>query len=103
MLTCRGRYYHYLKLKEDPRKADEAEEYRLQGWKSIDIRPHDLRHSFCEWCITNGIDVKTVSNWMGHSDQKMIMRVYDHVTEKREMSAAEKLNKLFCGEADSGG
>lgn len=28
-------------------------------------------------------------------NKKMIMRVYDHVTEKREMYAAEKLNKLF--------
>ncbi len=62
------------------------------------IRPHDLRHSFCEWCITNGVDPKTVSGWMGHSDQKMIMQVYDHVTNERETKAIEKLNTLFKAE-----
>ena len=60
-----------------------------------DIRPHDLRHSFCEWCISNGMDLKTVCSWMGHSDQKMIMTVYDHVTATRELKAVEKLNKIF--------
>ena len=86
-------YNHYLKLKR--RRPDQAEKYRLIGWKSVNIRPHDLRHSFCEWCITNGVDVKTVSNWMGHADQKMIMQVYDHVTNERETKSVEKLNALF--------
>ncbi len=86
-------YENYLKLKK--KKPAQAEEYRLKGWKSVTIRPHDLRHSFCEWCITNGVDPKTVSAWMGHSDQKMIMRIYDHVTDERETNAIRKLNGLF--------
>ena len=86
-------YEQYLKLKK--KKPDLAEQYRLRGWKSVTIRPHDLRHSFCEWCITNGVDPKTVSSWMGHSDQKMIMQVYDHVTNEREKKAVEKLNDIF--------
>lgn len=86
-------YVHYLQLKK--KRPDQAEQYRLRGWKDVTIRPHDLRHSFCEWCITNGIDPKTVSTWMGHTDQKMIMQIYDHVTSGREMKAIEKLNALF--------
>lgn len=86
-------YAHYLTLKK--RKPDQAEQYRLIGWKNVNIRPHDLRHSFCEWCISNGIDPKTVSSWMGHSDTKMIMKIYDHVTKERETKAVEKLNSLF--------
>ena len=89
-------YDHYLKLKK--KKPDQAEQYRLIGWKDVNIRPHDLRHSFCEWCITNGVDVKTVSTWMGHSDQKMIMQVYDHVTNEREVKAIARLNELFQSE-----
>ncbi len=91
-------YDHYLKLKK--KRPDQAEQYRLRGWKSVSIRPHDLRHSFCEWCITNGVDPKTVASWMGHSDQKMIMQVYDHVTNEREKKAAEKLNALFTKKPD---
>ena len=41
------------------------------------------------------MDPKTVSSWMGHSDQKMIMQVYDHVTNEREKKAVEKLNDIF--------
>lgn len=92
-------YDHYLKLKK--KRPDQAEQYRLKGWKEVNIRPHDLRHSFCEWCITNGIDPKTVSSWMGHADQKMIMQVYDHVTNEREMKAVEKLNGLFSQESNA--
>ena len=44
---------------------------------------------------TEGVDPKTVSSWMGHSDQKMIMQVYDHVTNEREKKAVEKLNDIF--------
>lgn len=88
-------YEHYLKLKKNIKKQEQAEQYRLRGWKSVNIRPHDLRHSFCEWCITNGVDLKTVCSWMGHSDQKMIMTVYDHVTATRELKAVEKLNEIF--------
>ena len=92
-------YVHYLKLKK--KRTDQAEQYRLRGWKEVNIRPHDLRHSFCEWCITNGIDPKTVSSWMGHADQKMIMQVYDHVTNERETIAVEKLNGLFSQESNA--
>ncbi len=86
-------YNQYLRLKK--KKPEQAEQYRLRGWKSVTIRPHDLRHSFCEWCITNGVDLKTVSSWMGHRDQKMIMQIYDHVTSERETKAIEKINELF--------
>lgn len=32
---------------------------------------------------------------MGHTNQKMIMRIYDHVTNERETRAIKKLNGLF--------
>lgn len=108
---CPKRWYHrtkdfkeehpdqwqqYLKLqKKDPVKA---ESYRLMGWRDVNIRPHDLRHSFCEYCITAGVDLKTVMKWMGHSDQRMIMEIYDHVMAKRETAAIEKMNSTWSNE-----
>ena len=81
----------YEKLRRT--RPKQAEEYRLMGWQSVTIRPHDLRHSFCEWAITNGIDPKTLMNWMGHTDERMIMKIYDHVTSKREDAAVALLNR----------
>ena len=79
-------------------KPKQAEEYRLMGWRSVTIRPHDLRHSFCEWSITNGVGPKTLMNWMGHTDERMIMKIYDHVTAKREEAAVALLNKAYAND-----
>ena len=78
------------------KNAQQAEDYRLMGWKSVTIRPHDLRHSFCEWAISNGVDPKTLMKWMGHCDERMIMRIYDHVMSKREDAAIAMLNKSYA-------
>lgn len=78
------------------KSAQQAEDYRLMGWKSVTIRPHDLRHSFCEWAITNGVTPKTLMKWMGHRDEHMIMKIYDHVMSKREDAAIELLNNSYA-------
>lgn len=87
-------WQQYERIKQkDPTKA---EEFRLMGWREFTVRPHDLRHSFCESCITAGIDLKTVMKWMGHSDERMIMEIYDHVMSKREDAAIKKLNEAYA-------
>ena len=45
---------------------------------------HDLRHTFVTVARDKGIDPKTVMSWCGHSSERMIMQIYDHVTEDRE-------------------
>ena len=78
-------YAHYLKLKEkDPA---EAEEYRLTGWKEIDFRPHDLRHTFVTNCRDKGVDIHLCMEWCGHASERMILEIYDHVSAERELSA----------------
>lgn len=57
--------------------------------KPISIRAHDLRHSFCTMLRDCGVDLKIAIRWMGHSDEKMILQIYDHVTPEREEKAAK--------------
>jgi integrase len=48
---------------------------------------HDLRHLFATRCIESGVDVPTVSRWLGHSDGgALAMKTYGHL--RREHSAA---------------
>lgn len=66
-----------------------------RGWESYNkalsdaageevvIRAHDLRHSFCTMLRDAGVEMKLAMQWMGHADEKMILRIYDHVTEER--------------------
>lgn len=49
----------------------------------INIRPHDLRHSYCTMLRDAGVEMKLAMQWMGHADERMILRIYDHITTDR--------------------
>ena len=59
----------------------------------VSIRPHDLRHTFCTMLRDAGIDMHQAMIWMGHADEKMILRVYDHVTDKRTQNSIIQMEK----------
>ena len=40
------------------------------------MRFHDLRHSYAVMCIENGIDIKTISESMGHFSVAFTLDVY---------------------------
>ena len=66
----------------------------------ITIRTHDFRHSFCTMICEAGVDIKTAMIWMGHSDEKMIRQIYEHVTQKRlrlaEQNTAKMIDKIIA-------
>lgn len=43
-----------------------------------DLHPHKLRHSFASIAITNGADIASVSEKLGHSDKSVTLRMYTH-------------------------
>ena len=43
-----------------------------------DLHPHKLRHTFASIAITNGADVASVSEVLGHSDKAVTLRMYTH-------------------------
>lgn len=43
-----------------------------------DFHPHKLRHTFASIAITNGADVASVSEKLGHSDKAVTLRMYTH-------------------------
>ena len=59
----------------------------------VNIRCHDLRHSFCTMLRDSGVDMKLAMLWMGHADEKMILRVYDHVTDERAAEGVQRVVK----------
>ena len=67
----------------------------LPPWIDFDIVPYTLRHAFCAFCRDNGVDINTCRRWMGHSDLKMILRVYDSVSSDREQNEREKVEKQW--------
>lgn len=65
----------------------------LPAWIDFDIVPYTLRHAFCAFCRDKNVDINTCRRWMGHSDAKMILKVYDSVSSGREQNEREKVDK----------
>ena len=74
-----------------------AEQGKLPEWVSFTVTPYDLRHSFATMCrsMKPPIEMHTVIAWMGHADSKMILSVYDSVTDDRDKSEGNRLRKAF--------
>ena len=52
---------------------------------------HSLRHTFATRCITIGMDPKTLSEILGHSDIKITMDYYFHSTMEYKKYHIERL------------
>ena len=83
-------------------EKEQADALRLVDWKYFKIRPHDLRHSFCTMCRDAGVDIKQTIEWMGHADEKMILKIYDHVTSRRSAESIKKVVEFLNSNDDSG-
>lgn len=74
-------------------KAILASGKKLPEWKSFTVVPYDLRTSYCCMLRDNNVEMKTCCYWMGHSDAKMILSVYDEVSYERRLAEAKRLEK----------
>ena len=54
----------------------------------VKIHPHKLRHSFASVAITNGADIASVSEVLGHADKNTTLRLYTHANEESKRKAA---------------
>ena len=87
------RWYGRTKAHKAIRAAGES----LPPWVSFTVTPYDLRHSFATMCrsMKPPIEIHTCIAWMGHADAKMILSVYDSVTDDRDKAEAERLREAL--------
>ncbi len=53
---------------------------------------HSLRHLFATICIESGVDIPTVSRWLGHADGgALAMRTYGHLRDEHSLVSAQKV------------
>lgn len=81
---CQKRWYGLTKEHKTLLAAGE----KLPPWREVRIRTHDFRHTYCTMLYNAGVDIKTTMKWMGHADEKMIIRIYAHLTSEREKAEA---------------
>ena len=77
-----------------PTGAAAVSELRLHAHESDltqaglpDIRFHDLRHTFATHAIASGVDAKTLSGILGHTNASFTLDTYTHVTSDMQKQA----------------
>lgn len=55
---------------------------------------HCLRHSYATRCVERGVDVKSVSELLGHADVRTTLRLYVHSSMDYKRRAVEGIGFL---------
>lgn len=84
-----GRTVRVMKVQECQNAMNRAA--KLVGMARI--THHDLRHLFATRCIESGVDIPTVSRWLGHKDGgALAMKVYGHLRDQHSKEMAQKVS-----------
>jgi site-specific recombinase XerD len=54
------------------------------------VSPHTLRHTFASHLVMNGVDIKTVSEYLGHSSIK-VTEIYLHLLNEHKQDSIKRL------------
>ncbi|QQK75842.1 site-specific integrase [Salicibibacter cibarius] len=60
--------------------------------RKLDMHPitiHGMRHTHASLLFEAGVDIKDVQERLGHSDIKMTLDIYTHVTETKQEKSAQ--------------
>ena len=55
------------------------------------LRYHDLRHSCASLLLANGVPLKAIQEWLGHSDFAITANIYAHLEFDSKLASAEAL------------
>ena len=55
------------------------------------MRFHDLRHSCASLLLANGVPLKQIQEWLGHSDFSTTANIYAHLDYSSKLSSAQAM------------
>lgn len=61
------------------------------------MRFHDLRHSCASLLLANGVPMKQIQEWLGHSDFSTTANVYAHLDYNSKLSSADAMVNGLSG------
>ena len=59
------------------------------------IRFHDLRHSCASLMLANGVPMKQIQEWLGHSDIGTTANIYAHLDYNSKIVSANTLDEVL--------
>lgn len=67
----------------------------LKGAGLPDVRFHDLRHGAATVLLAAGVDLKVVSELLGHSSVAITADIYAHVLPEQQQAVVRKMDDLY--------
>lgn len=83
-------YNQEAALAEPSRYSAESPKYT---WQAVNIRMHDLRHTFCTILFDADVDIKAAQYLMGHSSAAVTLEIYNHLSAVRSRAALDRLTE----------
>ncbi len=84
----------------DPRTYQKLFKKLLAGAGVKDRKFHAIRHTFATRALELGVDIKTISEILGHSSVSITLNVYAHSLMEHKKQAINKLNELYITHMD---
>ena len=79
-----------------PDSINRLHENILKGAGLKHIRLHDMMHTAASLMLQNGVEIKTVSEMLGHYDAGFTLRTYTHTTAHQQKQAADMMGSLMA-------
>lgn len=74
-----------------PNFVTEHFDWLLRKYSLPRIRFHDLRHSCASLLLANGVPMKQIQEWLGHSDFSTTANIYAHLDYASKLSSAQAM------------
>jgi integrase len=79
----------------NPRNVNRRFDQLVDIHQMPSISFHGLRHTHATILLSQGVNVKVISERLGHSNIKITLQTYSHVLPTMQQEAAKKLDNLF--------
>ncbi|HEY5477693.1 MAG TPA: site-specific integrase, partial [Tepidiformaceae bacterium] len=66
------------------------------------VRFHDLRHTCATFLLSQGVDLRTIMEVLGHSQIGLTANTYSHVMDRLKGDAADKMDLMLAANSGAG-
>lgn len=74
---------------QNPRNVNHVMKRIVKQSKVLNIRFHDIRHTYASILIAEGVDIVKISNRLGHSNPKITFEYYAHLLPNSDNDVAD--------------
>lgn len=87
-----------------PMHPDSITDYFKKFSKKYDlphINPHAFRHTLASVLCQSGVDIVTISKWLGHKSVTTTMNIYEHILENGREQVVNCVSDIILGKSDA--